>query len=59
MIFTRGHRSFGLPVPSEVEKKYSNSQNVTVEDFIKDIKNYIAAAEAEAEKIKKARKKNT
>ena len=58
MIFTRGHRSFGLPVPSEVEKKYSNSQNVTVEDFIKDIKNYIAEAEAEAEKIKKTRKKN-
>ena len=61
MIFTRGYRSFGLPVPSKIEKEFNNNPNVTINDFIKDIKNYIAEAEAEAEaeKIKKARKKNT
>jgi len=59
IIFTRGYRSFGFTVPSVIEKKYNNNPNVTINDFIKDIKNYIAEAEAEAEKIKKARKKNT
>ena len=56
VILTRGYRSFGFTVPSVIEKKYNNSQNVTVKDFIKEIKSYIAEAEAEAEKIRKARK---
>ena len=56
MIFTRGHRTFGFPVPSKIEKEYNNNPNVTINDFAKDIKNYIAEAEEEAEKIKKARK---
>lgn len=58
IIFTRGYRSFGFPVPSEIERKYNNSQNVvTVKDFVKEIKSYIEKAEEEAEKIRKARKK--